>query len=108
MTLGNPRRGMKRLALLVIAACGPKPTPANGVTADDAIFYVRSNVADASIFVDGRFIGPVSMVRGGIAVVPGHHRIELRRDDYFARYVELDAKRADRTKLEINLAPVLP
>ena len=105
MNIADP---MKGLALLVLVACGPKPAPANGVTADDAVFYVKSNVNDASIFVDGRFIGPVSMVKGGIAVVPGHHRIEVRRDDYFARYVELDAKRADRTKLEINLAPVLP
>ena len=32
----------------------------------------------------------------------------LRHDDYFARYVELDAKRAERRKLEIELAPVLP
>ena len=102
---------MKRLALasvIGLVACGPKPAPSSGVTADDAIFYVRSNVADATVFVDGRFVGPVSMVKGGIAVVPGHHRIEVRRDDYFARYVEVDLKRAERKKLEINLAPVLP
>jgi hypothetical protein len=99
---------VKRLALLLLVACGPKPAPSSGVTADDAIFYVRSNVADATVFVDGRFIGPISMVKAGIAVVPGHHRVEVRRDDYFARYVELDLKRAERKKLEINLAPVLP
>ena len=97
---------MKRL-LLILAACGPKPAP-NGVTPNDAIVFVKSNVADAQIYVDGRFIGPVSYVHGGIAVDPGHHRLELRRDDYFSRYVELELHRAERKRLELEMAPVLP
>jgi hypothetical protein len=78
------------------------------VTADDAVFYVKSNVADAGLYVDGRFIGPVGGLKGGVAVVPGKHRLELRRDDYFSRYVELDLKRAERKRLDVELAPVLP
>ena len=93
---------------MLLAACRPKPGPSESCDGGRRGVLRALNVSDASIFVDGRFIGPVSMVKGGIAVVPGHHRIEVRRDDYFARYVELEAKRADRTKLEINLAPVLP
>ena len=72
------------------------------------MFVVKSNVPDAAIFVDGRFIGPVGVLKGGVAVVPGHHRVELRHDDYFSRYVELDLKRADRKRLQVDLAPVLP
>ena len=92
---------------VMLAACGGRQQT-SGVTASDAIFYVRSNVGDASVYVDGRFVGPVNVLRGGIAIEPGKHRLELRHDDYFSRYVELDLQRAERRKLEITLAPVLP
>jgi hypothetical protein len=93
---------------LALAACGPKPPPASAVSEADAIFYLRSNVADANVYVDGRYVGPVNVLRGGIAVDAGKHRLELRRDDYFSRYVELDLGKGDRKKLLITLAPVLP
>ena len=99
---------MKRwLAIAVLAACGPKPAP-NAVTPDQAIVYVRSNVAEAQVYIDGRFVGPVNIVRGGIAADPGKHRLELRHDNYFSRYVELDLHRAERRKLQLEMAPVLP
>jgi len=93
--------------LLAVAACGPKPRP-NSVTPNDAVVYVKTNVTDAQVYVDGRFIGPVSIVRGGIALDPGKHRLELRREDYFSRYAELDLHRAERKQLQLDLAPVLP
>jgi hypothetical protein len=100
-----------RLALVVLAcvlaACGPKVGP-NGVSPNDAIVYLKSNVNDAQVYVDGRFVGPIAVLRGGIAVDPGKHRVELRHDDYFSRYVELDLQRAEKKKLELELAPVLP
>jgi hypothetical protein len=100
---------VKRLVLVAaLAACGARQQSSSSVTAEDAIFYIKSNVGDANLFVDGRFVGPVSVLRGGVAVVPGHHRVELRHDDYFSRYVELDLKRSDRRKLDLDLAPVLP
>ena len=100
---------MKRALLLVaLAACTHEKTGTSRVSADDAIFYVKSNVPDAGLFVDGRFVGPVGGLKGGVAVVPGKHRLEVRHDDYFARYVELDLKRAERKRLDIDLAPVLP
>lgn len=98
---------MKPLLVLALVACGPRPAP-NHVTPNDAVVYVKSNVSDAQVYVDGRFVGPLGIVRGGIALDPGKHRIELRRDDYFSRYAELDLKRAQRTKLQLELAPVLP
>jgi hypothetical protein len=87
--------------------CGGRQ-PAGGVTRDDAVFYVRSNVSDATLYVDGRYVGPISLMRGGIAVAPGKHRLELRHDDYFSRYLELDLQRAERRKLEVTMAPILP
>jgi hypothetical protein len=98
----------RTLLLLALVACNHQKTGTNGLSADDAIFYVKSNVADAGLYVDGRFVGPVGGLKGGVAVVPGKHRLEVRHDDYFARYVELDLKRAERKRLDIDLAPVLP
>lgn len=104
------KRGVTVAGLVAVAtlgACGPKVGP-NGVTASDAVVYVRSNISDAQVYVDGRFVGPISVIRGGIAVDPGKHRIELRHEDYFSRYVELDLTRAEKKKLQLDLAPVLP
>jgi hypothetical protein len=95
------------LAAAVLGACGAKQ-PSRGASRDDAIFYVKSNVADANLFVDGRYVGPVAILRGGIAVVPGKHRIELRHEDYYSRYVEMNLERAEKRKLQVDLAPVLP
>ena len=95
------------LALLAAACGGSRPHP-GGVERDDAIVQVRSNVRDAQVYVDGRFIAPLDAVRAGIAVEPGFHRLELRRDDYFSSYLELELGRAERRKVRMELAPVLP
>ncbi len=97
---------MKRL-LLVLAACGGAHQ-AGRTSTNDAVMYVTSNVADAQVYVDGRFVGAVHLVKAGIAVDPGKHRIELRHDDYFSRYAELDLQKSEHTKLDLDLAPVLP
>ena len=97
----------RTLLLLAVVACG-SPAPVNGPRAGQAVVYVSSNVRDAQVYVDGRFVGPISVIRGGIAVDPGKHRIELRHEDYFSRYVELDLTRAEKKKLQLDLAPVLP
>lgn len=90
-----------------LAACGG-PQRTGGVEPDDAIVTIQSNVADAQVFVDGRYYGPVSMLRGGLAFEPGKHRLELRHENYFSRYVELDLRRAERRQLQLDLVPVLP
>ena len=101
-------RAVVVLAAMALIACGPPKRPSNAVAETDAIFYLRSNVGDANVYVDGRFVGPVRVLRGGIAVEPGKHRLELRHDDYFSRYIDLDLKTSERKKLLITLAPVLP
>lgn len=99
---------MTRAALLLaLVACGPKVGP-NGVTSDDAIVKLASNVRDAQVYVDGRFIAPLSALRGGVAVAAGTHRFELRHDDYFSRYLELDLRRAERKSVALEMAPILP
>lgn len=92
---------------LACAACGARQSPSR-VDSDDAIVTIKTNVTDANVFVDGRYFGPVNLLRGGLAFEAGKHRLELRHDDYFSRYVELDLARAERKQLQLDLAPVLP
>jgi hypothetical protein len=94
-------------ALALGIACGPKVGP-NGVSERDAIVYVKTNVGDAQLYLDGRFVGPITNLRGGVAVDPGSHRLELRHDDYFSRYVELELARSEKKQLQLEMAPVLP
>ena len=95
------------LASWLAVGCGPKIGP-TGVTADDAILYVKSNVRDAQVFLDGRFIAPLNALGGGVAIEPGKHRLELRHEDYFSSYLELQLARAERKKVALPMAPVLP
>lgn len=99
---------MKAALLVMVAACGGAKVSPNGVTRDDAIVVFESNVRDAQVYVDGRFIAPLDALRGGVAVVPGVHRFELRREDFFSSYLELTLVRAERKQVSLEMAPVLP
>jgi len=90
-----------------LAACGPRIGP-NGVSSDDAIVYLHSNVGDAQVYLDGRFIASLDALGGGLAVEPGTHRLELRHEDYFSSYLELRLARAEHKKLAVDLAAMLP
>jgi hypothetical protein len=90
-----------------LAACGPRVGP-NGVTSDDAIVIIHSNVRDAQLYLDGRFIASLDALGGGVAIAPGNHRLELRHEDYFSRYLELAVARAERKQLALDLAAILP
>ncbi len=93
--------------VVAVAACGHAPAH-RGVSPNDAIVYLKSNVTDAQVYVDGRFVGPINILHGGIAVDPGKHRVELRHDEFFSRYAELDLHRAEKKQLDLDMAPVLP
>ena len=95
------------LTAILLVACGGRQQT-SGVDRDDAIVYVAATPRDANVFVDGRFVGPASVLKGGIAVEPGKHRLEFRHEDYFSSYLEMDLKRAERTKAKVTLAPILP
>ena len=97
---------MKWLALVVaLAGCHAKHARN---PADNAVVIVTSNVRDAQVFLDGRFIAPLVALHGGMAIEPGTHRIELRREDYFSRYLEVRLGRAEHTTVELPLAAILP
>jgi hypothetical protein len=100
---------MTRAVLVVswLTACGPG-TAANRVTSGASVIYITSNVGDAQVYVDGRLIAPLDALRGGIAVAPGAHRVELRHDDYFSSYREVQVARSARQDLAIDMAAMLP
>jgi hypothetical protein len=91
------------------AACGGANLrdPAR-VDGDDAVVKVRTAVKDASLWVDGRFIGPIGGLSGGVALEPGKHRFELRHDEYWSHFEELDLAARQRVVMDVELAPVLP
>ncbi len=97
------------LLAVMLAACGPPhvadPT---AISAEDAIVKITSTVPDASLWVDGRYIGTIGAMHGGIAIAAGTHRLELRHDDYFSRYAELTVRAREHRQLALDLAPRLP
>ncbi len=95
------------MLLTLLLACGGTQKT-GGVEADDAIIKLQSNVRDAQLFVDGRYIAEVRRLGGGVAVEPGTHRLELRHDDYFSSYLELTLGRAERKIVSLEMAPILP
>jgi hypothetical protein len=92
--------------VLLLAACGGKPPVES--PKENAIVQVRANVKDAQLYVDGRFIGPLDAIGGGVSVAAGTHRLEIRHEDYFSSYLELTLVKAERKKVAIELQPVLP
>ncbi len=92
------------LVLLTLAGCPHQGVPAEDV---DAIVRIRTEVKDAALWVDGRYIAPIDAIPGGVSVTPGVHRFELRHDDYFSHYEQLELAPKERRTLDIQLAPVL-
>jgi len=101
------KRGLA-VASWFVVACGAAPVPGGGVTAADAVIYVQSNVRDAQVYVDGRFVAPLDALAGGVALEPGAHRFELRHEDYYSSYLELQLARAERKHVAIEMAAILP
>lgn len=96
------------VGLATALGCSGPSQPAPQTPAALAIVKIESNVRDALVYVDGRFEATLDRMRGGLAVTPGVHRIELRHDDYFSRYLEVTLERSERRMLQMEMAPLLP
>jgi hypothetical protein len=94
------------VALLLLAGC-PRPHTGGG-DEGDAIVIFHADVPEAALWVDGRYIGPIGSLKGGVQLSPGPHRFELRDDAHFSHYAELVLEPRDRKVLEVHLAPILP
>ncbi len=96
------------VALALVPACRGGAPVEPRIAATDAIVRVKTATTDAVVWIDGRMIGSVDRLRGGIALDPGAHRLELRHGQHFVHYQELDLAPSQRLTLEIELAPLLP
>jgi hypothetical protein len=67
------------------------------------LFHVRPS--DASIYVDGRYIGKASELSPdtGIALAPGRHKIAVSAPGYRERLLEVDLARGESENVEVNL-----
>lgn len=83
------------------------PSDPRRVERDDAIIYLEAP-ATAMVWIDGLEAGTVGQLRGGIALEPGPHRLELHQDGFHPHYQDLELVIAERRRLTIELAPVLP
>jgi hypothetical protein len=92
---------------LVLTACGAKGG-AEEPSSNKALVKLTSNVRDAEVYVDGRLIGRVGSLRGGVLMKAGVHRIELRHDEYYSAYAEITVAVAEKRALPLDLAPILP
>lgn len=100
----------RALAALALAGCAhTAEPPADQPTAADAILIVRSNLPDAEIVIDGTVIASVKRQSArGMAIEPGHHHLELRRDEYLTAYADLKLARAEHRTIQLDLMPILP
>lgn len=107
MSAGRRGRGAATLVVATaLAGCGASARAPS--RSGDAVVRFTCNVPEASLFVDGRYLAPVGLLRGGVALSPGAHRLELRHDDYLPRFFELTLAAAEKRQLEAQLFPVLP
>jgi hypothetical protein len=89
------------------SGCGGPPEPAPRFSASDAVILVQSNVPDAELWVDERFVAPVGALQGGVALRPGTHRIEVRHARYHGFYETVTVAAHERSTLEVRLVPIL-
>ena len=98
------------LALLLALAAGPACSGGARSTArsDQAVLVIRSPVADATLWVDGRYLAQLRDLRGGVRLAPGSHQIEVRHDRFHAYYGEVTLAAGQRLELDVALAERFP
>lgn len=99
--------GMLAGAAWTGAGCGGPPQPAPRFSASDAVILVQTNVPDAELWVDERFVAPVGALQGGVALPAGMHRIEVRHPRYHTFYETLTVRARERGTLDARLVPIL-
>jgi hypothetical protein len=86
---------------LLAGACSsapdPDPRPVGGLV-------IKAEPADALVFVDDRYMGTVAgLMERPIMLPEGQHRVELRREGYFAHFTEVRVARGVRQRVEVKL-----
>jgi PEGA domain len=91
----------------------PAPGPARAAVTSDQYGRLRMKVEpdDASVYLDGRFVGTGSDLAGneaGLLLSPGHHRVSIVRPGHRAEERDLDAVLGKDVDLTVNLKPSGP
>jgi hypothetical protein len=91
----------------------PAPGPARAAVTSDQYGRLRMKVEpdDASVYLDGRFVGTGSDLAGneaGLLLSPGHHRVSVVRPGHRAEERNLDAVLGKDVDLKVTLSPSGP
>jgi hypothetical protein len=84
----------------------PRRPARDGVHAARGYLRLSVEPEDASIYLDGRFVGTgadLSMLRGGLSVTPGHHQLSIVRPGRKAEERDFDATAGEDVKLNVQL-----
>ncbi len=104
------RRPAPTLALLACAvvstSCGA--TVGSSQRGRDGVVRFIGEPVEATIWVDGRFIAPLRYARGGVALSPGRHQIELRADAFLSEFLEIETVSGSKVDVTFALVPELP
>lgn len=98
-------RAVAALLLAIICACGG--SRGGDGAGNRAVLVIDSPVADAVLWVDGRYVAQLRDIRAGVRLPPGVHQIEIRHDSYHAYYNELSLRATQRLRLTVELAEKL-
>ena len=95
---------------VAVAACAHAPSAGltGGAAAADTRLYITTNVKDADLVIDGHYMGRLRNKGGIDGLEPGRHQLELRRDDYFSAYQEVELAAGEKKSIVLDLAPILP
>jgi len=85
----------------------PRSAPAGAVDAREAPVkvYVELAPKDASVYLDGRFLGTGKELASGILIDPGEHTLEILHPGYGKRDLSFDAEAGEQVKFEVELEP---
>jgi hypothetical protein len=102
-TDGARLAALAALALL-LCACAGAGVVDDGEPSQAARLVLDCDVGDASVWIDGRYIGEVGHLEGGIPLSPGTRRVEVRHDHFHTYYERITLEPHERKRVEVHLA----
>jgi len=106
MTRARVERGIR---VLIVAAWLAAMTVDCASRAKVTGLRVVCSISDASVFVDGKYVGRLQVLKNRlVALPPGTHRIVVRRQGFFPRYRMVTVRRNEVVIVRAVLRRVLP
>ena len=89
-----------------LVACGGSPAPRK--PQPTALVTLQCEVADAEVWIDGRYFREVAELSRAFRLRAGAHHIEVRHQNYHSMYYELAVTAGTQRVLRVELAERLP